>query len=97
MLGEHLLKRTPNRIAELSFGSSEIGSHFECKLDHGPFRACTSPYVKTVELGKHRFQVRAIDPQGQVDRTPAVFRWRVLSLRACIRNPATRCEFGEDR
>ncbi len=97
VLGEHLLKRTPGRIAELPFGSSEPGSRFECRLDGGPFRACTSPYTKKVALGKHTFQARAIDPQGQVDRTPAVFRWRVLSLRACIGNPAAHCEFGEDR
>ncbi len=93
-LGEYLLKRTPRRIAELTFGSSEPGSRFECKLDRGPFRACTSPYRKKVRLGKHRFQVQAIDPQGQVDRTPAVFLWRVLSWRACIKDPAVRCELG---
>lgn len=73
---------TPRRTAEFNFGSSEPGSRFECKLDHKPYRACASPYRTKVQSGKHRFQVRAIDPQGEIDQTPAVFSWRVLPWRA---------------
>lgn len=76
---------TPLRVVNLAFGSSELGSRFECKLDGGPYRACASPYRKRVGLGRHRIQVRAVDPEGQVDRTPAVLRWRVLSRRAYLR------------
>ncbi len=83
-LGGHPWDLSPKRIAKFTFGSSEPGSRFQCKLDLKPFRACTSPYEKKVKLGKHRFQVRAIDPQGQVDRTPAAFRWRVLRWRAFL-------------
>lgn len=83
-LGGHPWDRSPKRIAKFTFGSSEPGSRFQCKLDLKPFRACTSPYEKKVKLGKHRFQVRAIDPQGQVDRSPAAFRWRVLPWRAFL-------------
>lgn len=83
-LGEHPWNRTPERIAEFTFGSSEPGSRFECKLDLKPFRACTSPYRRKVGLGKHGFRVRAIDPQGQVDRTPAIFRWRVAPWRVVL-------------
>jgi hypothetical protein len=61
------------------FGSSDIGSRFECKLDRRPYRACTSPYRREVGLGKHVFRVRAIDLQGLADPTPATFRWRVRS------------------
>ncbi len=78
---ELLYEQTPKRTAEFNFGSSEPGSRYECKLDRKPYRVCTSPYRKKVKLGKHRFQVRAIDPQGKIDRTPAVFRWRVLPRR----------------
>lgn len=76
---------TPIRLVDFAFGSSELGSRFECKLDHGLYRTCASPYRKRVGLGKHWFQVRAVDPEGQVDRTPAVLRWRVISRRAFLR------------
>jgi hypothetical protein len=76
---------TPVRVVSLAFGSSELGSHFECKLDRGPYRACSSPYEKRVGVGRHRFQVRAVDPEGQVDRTPATLHWRVLSRREFLR------------
>jgi len=76
---------TPLRVVDLVFGSNELGSRFECKLDRGPYRTCSSPYRKRVGVGKHRFQVKAVDPAGQADRTPAVIDWRVLSKRAYLR------------
>jgi hypothetical protein len=73
--------RTPLRRVGFRFSSSDIFSRFECKLDRKPYRTCTSPYKVKVKLGKHEFRVRAIDPQGKADATPAVFRWRVLPWR----------------
>ena len=73
--------RTPARRAEFTFGSSDVGSRFECKLDGKPYRACTSPQRVKVKLGNHRFRVRAIDPQGRADATPPVFHWRVVTWR----------------
>jgi len=83
-LVRHPWSGIPERNAKFTFGSSEPGSRFECKLDQKPYHACVSPYRRKVGLGRHRFQVRAIDPQGQVDRTPAVFRWRVPSWRVLL-------------
>lgn len=65
------------RWTSFSFGSSDIGSRFECKLDRRPYRACASPYWTKAGLGKHAFRVRAIDPQGLADPTPATFRWHI--------------------
>jgi hypothetical protein len=76
--------RTPARWAEFEFGSSDVGSRFECKLDRRPYRACTSPRRVKVKLGRHAFRVRAVDLQGLVDPTPEVFRWRVLPWRAFL-------------
>jgi hypothetical protein len=76
---------TPLRVVNLAFGSSELGSRFECRLDGGPYQACASRYRKRVGLGRHRIQVRAVEPEGQVDRTPAGLHWRVLSRRAYLR------------
>jgi len=65
------------RWTKFSFVSSDIGSHFECKLDRRPYRACEPPHWTKAALGQHVFRVRAIDPQGLPDPTPATFRWRV--------------------
>jgi len=73
--------RTPLRRVGFRFSSSDLYSRFECKLDRKPYRACTSPYVANVKLGKHELRVRAVDPQGKADPTPAVVRWRVLPWR----------------
>lgn len=60
-----------------TFGSSGVGSRFECKLDRRPYRGCASPFLQMVGSGKHALRVRAIDPQGLADPTPATYRWRV--------------------
>lgn len=71
-------KKTTKRLARFTFSSDRPGSRFECKLDKKPFRGCSSPFRKKVVLGSHKFQVRAVDAQGGVDQTPAVFRWQVV-------------------
>ncbi len=44
---------------------------FECKLDKGRFKPCSSPRKLKLKKGKHKFQVRAIDSTGRVDNSPA--------------------------
>lgn len=61
-----------------TFGSSGVGSSFECKLDRQPYRVCASPFLQMVGSGKHVLRVRAVDPLGLADPTPATYRWRVL-------------------
>ena len=53
---------------------------FQCKRDKRKFRPCKSPktYRKRVRFGKHRFRVRAVDPAGNRDRTPAKDRFKVV-------------------
>jgi hypothetical protein len=58
------------------FTSSENASKFECKLDRKPFRSCSSPFRKKVKVGRHKFQVRAIDAAGNVDGSPARVRFK---------------------
>ncbi len=72
---------TKQRLAKFSFSSDKPGSHFECKLDKGRFKRCTSAFKHKVNPGKHVFQVRAIDAAGNVDQTPARYVWRVTALR----------------
>jgi hypothetical protein len=63
--------------ATFTFTSDEAGSRFECKLDKGGFKACTSPARYRVKLGAHVFQVRAIDAVGNVGPA-ASYSFRVI-------------------
>jgi hypothetical protein len=72
-------KKTTKRKAKFKFESTESGSTFECKLDKKPFKPCESPFRKKVKAGKkHKFKVRAVDADGNVDATPAKLKWKVL-------------------
>ena len=73
-------KRKVKLRKKAKFRFQEVGdvhSRFVCRLKQPrkkakPFTPCTSPYRKKVRrLGKHVFKVRAIDPAGNVDVSPA--------------------------
>jgi hypothetical protein len=62
----------------VAFQSSEAGSDFECSVDGGAFAACATPYdLGTPAIGIHTFRVRATDPYGNVDPSPALAAWAV--------------------
>ena len=63
---------------EFSFGSTETGSSFECKLDDGDFAPCSSPKTySALSDGQHTFSVRARDAAGNVDRSPVTRSFEV--------------------
>ncbi len=64
--------------ATFSFSSNEAGSKFSCSLDGAAWAACGSPktYVSLAN-GAHSFEVRATDPTGNTDATPAQRQWTV--------------------
>ena len=58
--------------ATVTFGSDDLSAHFECRLDAGAFAACSSPATFAgLAAGAHTVRVRAIDPAGNIDQTPA--------------------------
>jgi hypothetical protein len=70
--------------ATFTFSSSELNSTFECSLDGVAFSGCISPGEHTgLAVGEHIFQVRAIDPMGNTDPTPASFFWTISAPPDC--------------
>lgn len=66
--------------AAFAYASNEPGSSFECALDGASFSACPTGGIGYTGLtsGGHSFQVRAIDPSGNPDPTPAGFSFQVV-------------------
>lgn len=72
----------PSTSAAASFGysSNEPGSSFECALDGAAFTPCPATGIGYSGLasGAHSFQVRAVDPSGNADPTPAGYSFDVV-------------------
>jgi uncharacterized delta-60 repeat protein len=60
------------------FRSRAKDASFECKIDGQRWRGCDSPAkLGPLDVGKHRFKVRAVSPQGTPDKTPAKRRFTI--------------------
>jgi hypothetical protein len=67
--------------ASFTFTSSDPGSTFECNLDGTGFAACSPPQTYTnLSQGAHTLSVRATDPAGNVDPSPATASWTIDSI-----------------
>jgi len=73
------LIRTRHRRAKavFRFRSNERGVAFLCRVDRGRFRRCKPRFARRYRIGKHVVKVKARDRAGNVDRTPAAYRFRV--------------------
>jgi glucose/arabinose dehydrogenase len=79
-------RRTPRRAARFRFASDERGARFRCRLDRRRYRGCRPPRVyRHLRPGRHVFRVFAIDAAGNRDRTPVVFRWRIVCRQGAAR------------
>ena len=62
-------------VPSFRFTSNVAGARFECRVDSGPYTACSSAIlaykVYGLSQGAHTFEVRAIGPDGLVDPSPA--------------------------
>ena len=59
------------------FRANERDVIFVCKVDRGLLRFCGRKFSRRFAAGKHVVVVRARDAAGNVDRTPAVFHFKV--------------------
>ncbi len=67
--------------ATFTFSSADSTATFECSLDGAAYSACTSPKNYTgLAAGSHTFGVRAKDPLGNVDATPASYTWTIQTV-----------------
>jgi hypothetical protein len=77
----HPADPSPGTTAPFKYSSSESGSKFECRLVpvEAGFSACnTQPKVySSLADGDYEFEVRAVDPAGNVQSAPTAFPWTV--------------------
>jgi hypothetical protein len=68
---------TTSTSASFAFTSNEAGT-FQCKLDAAASAPCASPKAYSgLTVGSHAFTVRAIDPAGNTDASPATQSWTI--------------------
>lgn len=60
------------------FRSDEAAVTFLCRVDRRRFRRCPARFVRRFGIGRHVIRVKARDAAGNVDRTPAVWRFHVM-------------------
>jgi hypothetical protein len=74
---KHPTDPTSSTKAVFGWSSSEKKSSFQCSLDAAPFGACQKKGYPGLAPGAHTFRVRATDPAGNIDPTPAEFDWTI--------------------
>lgn len=80
-----ILRRPPKVVRTLArsaavafrFGSNEPDVAFVCRIDSGFLRVCDERLARRFRVGKHVISIKAVDPAGNVDRTPVVYRFEV--------------------
>jgi hypothetical protein len=80
-LDTRITKAPKNKVRKkrvtYEFTSPVPGASFQCSENGDPFEACTSPHKFKAKKGKNEFDVRAVDPAGNVDQTPAEDKFKL--------------------
>lgn len=89
--------------ATFDFSSDDPSAGFQCSFDGSLFEACESPRAYAgLARGDHSFRVRAVDPVGNVDTSPAARTWRVEppssgTAGAMKKKKARKCRKGKGK
>lgn len=75
--GKVVRTRTRRAKVVFRFGSNVEGASFACRVDGGLFRICRERFVRRFPIGRHTVRVAARDSEGNGDRSPAVYRFKV--------------------
>ncbi len=70
-----------------TFSSNEPDVTYQCSLDGAAFTSCAfaAEYsFEETEVGSHTFRVRATDPEGNTDPTPATYTWTITGIVATV-------------
>jgi len=69
---------TNHTEASFEFECNEPACTFKCRLGEGQLENCTSPKTYTeLSSGIYTFYVKAIDAEGNEDKTPAAYSWTI--------------------
>jgi hypothetical protein len=69
---------TADSSAQFVFSSPDQSASFSCSLDNAAWSSCTSPKTYSgLVSGNHSFSVRAGDPSGNFDQSPATWNWGI--------------------
>jgi hypothetical protein len=90
---------TKSTSGKFQYSSSDPGSSFECSLDGSGFDTCPSGGFSYSGLGDggHLFDVRATDPAGNQDGSPASYGWIVDTTGPVVNITTTLSEPSSDR
>ncbi|MDD5224297.1 MAG: hypothetical protein PHE84_09915 [bacterium] len=66
--------------ATFEFTCNEGSCTYDCQIDSGGWISCASPIIYSgLFEGDHTFEVKAWDGSGNVDLTPAIYSWAILT------------------
>jgi hypothetical protein len=71
--------RGRSALVVFRFRADQAGATFLCKVDRSPFAFCEPKLVRRFAIGRHVVKVKARGATGLVDKTPAVFGFRVVA------------------
>jgi Tol biopolymer transport system component len=74
--GKTLARRPVFRFTD---STEQEGTTFSCKIDRGGWRGCGSPTkLKALKIGRHVFQVKAVNAVGETEPAPQKRRFKVV-------------------